>query len=105
MAARDFSAARQGSGRLVVYFAIVFAGGYAIRYLTRPLTRHLPSNRRRINAELAQRGHVHRLAGAEPCSDGEDSAFAGDDAPGACSEIDCVIFLSWASQNALQNIY
>lgn len=28
---------------LVVYFAVVFAGGYLIRYLTRPLTRHLPS--------------------------------------------------------------
>jgi hypothetical protein len=27
---------------LVIYFAVVFAGGYAIRYLTRPLTRHLP---------------------------------------------------------------
>ncbi len=26
---------------LVIYFAVVFAGGYAIRYLTRPLTRHL----------------------------------------------------------------
>ncbi len=27
---------------LVVYFAVVFAGGYLIRFLTRPLTRHLP---------------------------------------------------------------
>lgn len=27
---------------LVVYFAVVFAGGYLIRYLTRPLTHHLP---------------------------------------------------------------
>jgi hypothetical protein len=26
---------------LVVYFAVVFAGGYLIRFLTRPLTRHL----------------------------------------------------------------
>lgn len=27
---------------LVVYFAVVFAGGYLIRFLTRPLTKHLP---------------------------------------------------------------
>jgi hypothetical protein len=27
---------------LVIYFAVVFAGGYAIRYLTKPLTQHLP---------------------------------------------------------------
>ena len=25
-----------------LYFAVVFAGGYAISFLTRPLTRHLP---------------------------------------------------------------
>jgi len=27
---------------LVVYFGVVFAGGYLIRFLTKPLTRHLP---------------------------------------------------------------
>jgi hypothetical protein len=29
-------------GVLVVYFAVTFAGGYLIRFLTRPLTKHLP---------------------------------------------------------------
>ena len=41
---------------LVIYFAVVFAGGYAIRYLTRPLTRHLPQIGDESTASLRNAG-------------------------------------------------
>jgi hypothetical protein len=43
-------------GALAVYFTVVFAGGYVIRYLTKPLTRHLPRMGDESNQGLSNAG-------------------------------------------------
>jgi hypothetical protein len=72
---------------LVIYFAVVFAGGYAIRYLTRPLTRHLPQLGDESALSFAQRGNVYRMARAKPGADGDDFALACDGGAGTCGEV------------------
>jgi hypothetical protein len=72
---------------LVIYLAVVFASGYAIRYLTRPLTRHLPQLGDESTQSLRNAGMYIGWVEAQPGADSDDFAFACDGGAGARREI------------------
>ena len=61
---------------LVVYVAVIFGGGYLIRFMTRPLLKTFAGGG--IAGAIEQRGDVHRLAGTIFGDDGAIFTFSRD---------------------------
>ena len=73
----------------VVYAAVIFGGGYLVRYLTRSLTLQLSGGEGRKYGGTAQRGLVYRVAGTVSGFDCRVGAVAGHDRPDPYWKVDC----------------